>query len=113
MNSRLLYIYATSSCVSSSDIGWNRGELELKTVKVTFIIISTAPEDYSILLPPTTFTLTSTNQQKNFEVQAIDDNIFENTMESFRISISLETPDVLAILGEPQEVTVTIVDNEG
>ena len=46
-------------------------------------------------------------------VHAIDDNIFENAVERFTISISLDTPDVRAILGETQEVMVTILDNEG
>ena len=48
-----------------------------------------------------------------YTVHAIDDNIFENAMESFTISISLDTPDLKAILGETREVIVTIVDNEG
>ena len=81
--------------------------------KSPIITISTASEDYSIEPMSTSFTLSSAMPEVIFTVQAIDDNIFENAMESFTISISLDTPDVLAILGGAREEIVTILDNEG
>ena len=84
-------------------VGWSKSSI---------ITISTASEDYSIS-PPTSFTLSSTMPEVIFMVQANDDSIFENAMESFTISLSLDPSDVLIMLGETQEVTVTIMDNEG
>ena len=56
-------------------------------------------------------TLTNSNSQSEFVVTAIDDIVLEDFEESLAISISLASPNVLAVVDRPT-VVVTIQDNE-
>ena len=92
-----------------------------QTIKVNKIILPffIGNEDYRLFGPLNVspmnlnpnFILSNSIQQANFTVQALDDQILENKMEKFDISISVVNSNVRVSLGNAEE-EITIVDNE-
>ena len=75
----------------------------------------TAHVDYEVDMG-TEFTiiLNSSQQEANFTVITVDDQILEDYKEEFGILIFLDSPSILAITDNDQNTyNVTILDNEG
>ena len=72
----------------------------------------TAGMDYD-LIGGDSLSLSNTNQEIVLSVRVYDDDFLEDKVERFSISIALvDDNDVKAFIDTPQEIDVTIQDNE-
>ena len=73
---------------------------------------ATVGEDFD-LVGGGSLTLSDTNQQMILNVRVHDDNLLEDKVERFSISIALDDDnDVKATIDTPQRIDVTIQDDE-
>ena len=67
-------------------------------------------KDYAV--PTLDFSLTSSRDQVDIELTAIDDSFLEDLEETFTVSLSLMNSAILTNIATPS-LRVTIIDNEG
>ena len=58
------------------------------------------------------FQLTLNQAEHNINITAVDDNLLEDAVETFTISLTLINPDILAIV-DTSPMDISINDNEG
>ena len=61
---------------------------------------------------PGPFQLTLNQAEQDITITAVDDNLLEDAVERFTISLTLSNPDILAIM-DTSPIDISINDNEG
>ena len=58
------------------------------------------------------FLLTLNQAEQDITIRAVDDNLLEDAVETFTISLTLINPEILAIV-DTSPIGISINDNEG